>query len=80
MINFHPVIFNNELYRFYRQNHSCVNSSKLVIHLWWKLWKLFVRMGALQMKLCIFILSSLVLLTSTGITLAGDEELSGLNP
>jgi len=28
------------------------------------------------MKLCIFLLSSLVLLTLTGITLAGDEELS----
>jgi hypothetical protein len=28
------------------------------------------------MKLCIFILSSLVLLTSAGITLAGDEEIS----
>ena len=35
----------------------------------------FALKRALQMKLCIFILSSLVLLTLTGITLAGDEEI-----
>ncbi len=36
----------------------------------------FALKRTLQMKLCIFILSSLVLLTHTGITLAGDEEIS----
>ena len=36
----------------------------------------FALKGALQMKLFIFILSSLVLITLTGITLAGDEEIS----
>ena len=36
----------------------------------------FALKRALQMKLCIFILSSLVLISLTGITLAGDEEIS----
>ena len=36
----------------------------------------FALKRTLQMKLCIFIVSSLILLTSTGITLAGDEEIS----
>ena len=37
---------------------------------------LFALKRALQMKLCIFIVSSLVFLTLTGITLAGDEKIS----
>ena len=36
----------------------------------------FALKGALQMKLCIFVMNSLVLLTLSGITLAGDEEIS----
>ena len=47
-----------------------------MIKLYYDLISSFALKRALQMKLCIFILSSLVLLASTGITLAGDEEIS----
>ena len=47
-----------------------------MIKLYYDLISSFALKGALQMKLCIFILSSLVLSTLTGITLAGDEEIS----
>jgi hypothetical protein len=47
-----------------------------LIKLYYDLISSFALKRAFQMKLCIFILSSLVLLYPTGITLAGDEEIS----
>ena len=47
-----------------------------MIKLYFDLISSFALKRALQMKLCIFILSSLILLTLTEITLAGDEEIS----
>ena len=47
-----------------------------MIKLYYDLISSFALKRALQMKLCIFILSSLVLITLTEITLAGDEEIS----
>ena len=47
-----------------------------MIKLYYDLISSFALKGASQIKLCIFILSSLVLITLTGITLAGDEEIS----
>jgi len=47
-----------------------------MIKSYYDLISLFALKRALQMKLCIFIVSSLVLITPTGATLAGDEEIS----